>query len=159
MTKANNLDDLLKVSDYITVHVPYIKVRSRGRGWRGCTDGGGGAPISPHSPPLAFLSPPFLSQGATHHMLNADNMKLCKPNVHLLNFARGESRVERVFLRATCTLIHLTSIMRAVIPSPRHSSPPAIHSLPSLPYSSQARSLMARQSRTCGRMAPSPESM
>jgi hypothetical protein len=26
MTKANSLDDLLKASDYITVHVPYIKV-------------------------------------------------------------------------------------------------------------------------------------
>ncbi len=41
------------MSDYITLHVPYIK-------------------------------------GATHHLLNATNMKLCKPNVHLLNFARGE---------------------------------------------------------------------
>lgn len=40
-------------SDYITVHVPYIK-------------------------------------GATHNLLNASNLKLCKPGVHLLNFARGE---------------------------------------------------------------------
>lgn len=29
-------------------------------------------------------------KGATHHMLNRDNLKLCKPNVHILNFARGE---------------------------------------------------------------------
>jgi D-3-phosphoglycerate dehydrogenase len=41
------------VSDYITVHTPYIK-------------------------------------GATHHLLNATNLKLCKPGVHLMNFARGE---------------------------------------------------------------------
>lgn len=53
MTRADNLDELLKVSDYITVHVPYIK-------------------------------------GATHNMLNATNLQLCKPGVHLLNFARGE---------------------------------------------------------------------
>ncbi|KAG2498412.1 hypothetical protein HYH03_003671 [Edaphochlamys debaryana] len=53
MGRAESLEDLLKVSDYITVHVPYIK-------------------------------------GATHHMLNGVNLKLCKPGVHLLNFARGE---------------------------------------------------------------------
>ena len=41
------------MSDYITVHVPYIK-------------------------------------GATHHLINATNLKVCKPGVHLLNFARGE---------------------------------------------------------------------
>lgn len=40
-------------SDFITVHVPYIK-------------------------------------GVTHHMINANNLKLCRPGVHLLNFARGE---------------------------------------------------------------------
>ena len=45
--------NLLQVSDYITVHVPYIK-------------------------------------GATHHLINATNLPLCKPGVHLLNFARGE---------------------------------------------------------------------
>ena len=44
---------LTQVSDYITVHVPYIK-------------------------------------GATHHLLNSTNLKICKPGVHLLNFARGE---------------------------------------------------------------------
>ncbi|KAG2492025.1 hypothetical protein HYH03_009754 [Edaphochlamys debaryana] len=53
MTRADSLDDLLKVSDFITVHVPYIK-------------------------------------NATHHMINGTNMKICKPGVHLLNFARGE---------------------------------------------------------------------
>lgn len=53
MARANSLEDLLKVSDYVTVHVPYIK-------------------------------------GATHHMLNANNLKLCKPNVSLLNFSRTE---------------------------------------------------------------------
>lgn len=53
MMRANTLEDLLKVSDFITVHVPYIK-------------------------------------NATHHMLNGTNLELCKPNVHLLNFARGE---------------------------------------------------------------------
>ncbi len=29
-------------------------------------------------------------KGATHHLLNATTLKLCKPNVHLLNFSRGE---------------------------------------------------------------------
>jgi len=29
-------------------------------------------------------------KSATHHMLNRDNLKLCKPGVSLLNFARGE---------------------------------------------------------------------
>ena len=29
-------------------------------------------------------------KGATHHLINATNLKLCKPGVHLLNFARGE---------------------------------------------------------------------
>lgn len=53
MERANNLEDLLRVSDYITVHVPYIK-------------------------------------GATHHLINSTNLTLCKPGVHLLNFARGE---------------------------------------------------------------------
>eukprot|EP00798_Chlamydomonas_sp_ICE-L_P022426 gene22426-29538_t len=53
MNRCNTLDDLLKVSDYITIHVPYI-------------------------------------MGATHHLLNGTNLLLCKPGVHLLNFARGE---------------------------------------------------------------------
>lgn len=53
MTRAENLDALLRESDYITVHVPYIK-------------------------------------GATHHLINATNLKICKPGIHLLNFARGE---------------------------------------------------------------------
>lgn len=53
MARAKDLADLLKKSDYITLHVPYIK-------------------------------------GATHHLLNRDTLKLCKPGVHLLNFARGE---------------------------------------------------------------------
>ncbi len=39
MNKANNLEELLKASDYITVHVPYIKVG--GRGEQGRSDGGG----------------------------------------------------------------------------------------------------------------------
>uniref|UniRef100_A0A7S0RH56 Phosphoglycerate dehydrogenase n=1 Tax=Chlamydomonas leiostraca TaxID=1034604 RepID=A0A7S0RH56_9CHLO len=55
MMRADSLDDLLKVSDFITVHVPYIK-----------------------------------GANGTHHMINGTNIKLCKPNVHLLNFARGE---------------------------------------------------------------------
>lgn len=55
MSRAKDLDELLKASDYISVHVPYIK-----------------------------------GENGTHHMLNAENMKLCKRNVHLLNFARGE---------------------------------------------------------------------
>eukprot|EP00798_Chlamydomonas_sp_ICE-L_P003150 gene3150-13162_t len=53
MKRATSLDELLTQSDYITLHVPYIK-------------------------------------DATHHLLNATNMKLCKPGVHFLNFARGE---------------------------------------------------------------------
>ena len=53
MGRCESLEDLLRVSDFITVHVPYIK-------------------------------------GATHHMLNAANLGICKPGVHLLNFARGE---------------------------------------------------------------------
>jgi len=53
MKKADKLEDLLKASDYITVHVPYIK-------------------------------------DSTHHMLNAQTLSMCKPNVNLLNFARGE---------------------------------------------------------------------
>lgn len=53
MTRAENLDALLRESDYITVHVPYIK-------------------------------------NATHHLINATNLKICKPGVHLLNFSRGE---------------------------------------------------------------------
>lgn len=53
MTRAESLEDLLRASDYITVHVPYIK-------------------------------------NATHHLLNSTNLKICKPGVHLLNFARGE---------------------------------------------------------------------
>jgi D-3-phosphoglycerate dehydrogenase / 2-oxoglutarate reductase len=55
MQRADSLDDLLRVSDYITVHVPYIK-----------------------------------GANGTHHMINGTNLKLCKPGVHLLNFARGE---------------------------------------------------------------------
>ena len=42
-----------QVSDYITIHVPYIK-------------------------------------GATHHLINATNLKIAKPGVHLLNFSRDE---------------------------------------------------------------------
>jgi D-3-phosphoglycerate dehydrogenase len=53
MTKAKSFEDLLKVSDFVTFHVPYIK-------------------------------------SATHHMLNGETLQLCKPGVHLLNFARGE---------------------------------------------------------------------
>ena len=41
------------MSDYVTVHVPYIK-------------------------------------GATHHLINATNLKLARPGVHLLNFSRDE---------------------------------------------------------------------
>ena len=55
MTRAKDLDELLKACDYISVHVPYIK-----------------------------------GDNGTHHLLNEDNLKLCKPGVHLLNFARGE---------------------------------------------------------------------
>jgi len=55
MTRAKDIDQLLKQSDYISVHVPYIK-----------------------------------GENGTHHMINAENLKLCRPNVHLLNFARGE---------------------------------------------------------------------
>mmetsp|Transcript_30792 Transcript_30792/g.42649 ORF Transcript_30792/g.42649 Transcript_30792/m.42649 type:complete len:533 (-) Transcript_30792:106-1704(-) len=53
MDNVDSLDALLKVSDYITIHSPYIP-------------------------------------GVTHHMLNAATLKTCKPNVHILNFARGE---------------------------------------------------------------------
>lgn len=51
--RVDDLSDLLKGSDYISVHVPYIP-------------------------------------GVTHHLLNAETLRLCKPGVHLLNFARGE---------------------------------------------------------------------
>jgi len=47
------LKDLLKQSDYITLHVPYIP-------------------------------------NATHHMINGEMLALCKPTMHMLNFARGE---------------------------------------------------------------------
>lgn len=53
MTRATSLDELLKASDYITLHVPYIK-------------------------------------GVTHHLINAEALSKCKPNVSILNFARGE---------------------------------------------------------------------
>ncbi|KAG1673575.1 hypothetical protein FOA52_003875 [Chlamydomonas sp. UWO 241] len=53
MIKAKSFEELLKVSDFITFHVPYIK-------------------------------------NATHHMLNGEMLQLCKPGVHLLNFARRE---------------------------------------------------------------------
>ena len=53
MKRVTDLDDLFAESDYITVHVPYIK-------------------------------------GVTHHLINAEALSKCKPNVHLLNFARGE---------------------------------------------------------------------
>lgn len=53
LTRYEKLEDLLKVSDYISLHTPYIP-------------------------------------GVTHHLLNEQTLALCKPGVHLLNFARGE---------------------------------------------------------------------
>mmetsp|Transcript_2240 Transcript_2240/g.8594 ORF Transcript_2240/g.8594 Transcript_2240/m.8594 type:complete len:512 (-) Transcript_2240:1920-3455(-) len=53
MKRVTELDELFAESDYITVHVPYIK-------------------------------------GVTHHLINSEALAKCKPNVHLLNFARGE---------------------------------------------------------------------
>ncbi len=53
MSRADDLNQLLEVADYITIHVPYIK-------------------------------------GVTHHLIDAEALKKCKPGVHLLNFARGE---------------------------------------------------------------------
>ena len=55
MARAKDLNELLKSSDYISVHVPYIK-----------------------------------GDNGTHHLINEENLKICKPDVHLLNFARGE---------------------------------------------------------------------
>ena len=53
MSRADDLNQLLEVADYITIHVPYIK-------------------------------------GVTHHLIDTEALKKCKPGVHLLNFARGE---------------------------------------------------------------------
>eukprot|EP00239_Pterosperma_sp_CCMP1384_P000653 CAMPEP_0197847014 /NCGR_PEP_ID=MMETSP1438-20131217/4985_1 /TAXON_ID=1461541 /ORGANISM="Pterosperma sp., Strain CCMP1384" /LENGTH=530 /DNA_ID=CAMNT_0043458819 /DNA_START=104 /DNA_END=1696 /DNA_ORIENTATION=+ len=53
MTRANSLEELMSKSDYISLHVPYIK-------------------------------------DATHHLINAEMLSICKPNLHILNFARGE---------------------------------------------------------------------
>jgi len=53
MTRAVELDELFEQSDFITIHVPYIK-------------------------------------GVTHHLIDANALRKCKPGVHLLNFARGE---------------------------------------------------------------------
>ena len=53
MVRVTDLNDLFKVSDYISIHVPYIK-------------------------------------GVTHHLIDAKALQICKPNVCILNFARGE---------------------------------------------------------------------
>ncbi|KAK3272205.1 hypothetical protein CYMTET_19484 [Cymbomonas tetramitiformis] len=53
MTRATTLKELLSESDYLTIHVPYIK-------------------------------------DVTHHMLNAETISYLKPNVHIINLARGE---------------------------------------------------------------------
>jgi len=53
MEKVSDLKDLLRQSDYISLHVPYI-------------------------PKI------------THHLINAEMLALCKPNMHMLNLARGE---------------------------------------------------------------------
>mmetsp|Transcript_89976 Transcript_89976/g.226300 ORF Transcript_89976/g.226300 Transcript_89976/m.226300 type:complete len:468 (-) Transcript_89976:62-1465(-) len=53
MERTGSLQDLLRLSDYVTLHVPYI-------------------------PDL------------THHLINEEVLPLCKPGMHLLNFARDE---------------------------------------------------------------------
>ena len=53
MVRVTDLNDLFKVSDYISIHVPYIK-------------------------------------GVTHHLIDAKALQICKPDVCILNFARGE---------------------------------------------------------------------
>eukprot|EP00958_Prasinococcus_capsulatus_P001487 scaffold137_cov398-Prasinococcus_capsulatus_cf.AAC.9 len=53
MERTNSLEELLKESDYVSLHVPYIK-------------------------------------GVTHHLIDAEALKIMKPNVSILNFARGE---------------------------------------------------------------------
>lgn len=53
MDRKNNLEDLLKECDYVSLHVPYIK-------------------------------------GVTHHLIDAEALQIMKPNVSILNFARGE---------------------------------------------------------------------
>jgi len=53
MTKASSLEDVLKASDYLTFHVPYIKDK-------------------------------------THHLIDAEALKLMKPSCNICNFARGE---------------------------------------------------------------------
>jgi len=53
MTRVSDLKDLLKQSDYISLHVPYIPK-------------------------------------VTHHLINEEMLALCKPNMHMLNLARGE---------------------------------------------------------------------
>ena len=72
MTRAKDLNELLKASDYISVHVPYIK-----------------------------------GDNGTHHLINSENLKICKPNVNLLNFARGEiidgAAVKKMYDQGTLT--------------------------------------------------------
>merc|ERR1719197_1193982 len=53
MERVTDLKDLLRQSDYISLHVPYIPK-------------------------------------VTHHLINEEMLALCKPNMHMLNLARGE---------------------------------------------------------------------
>jgi len=50
-------------------------------------------------------------KGVTHHLINSEALSKCKPNVHLLNFARGEIiDGAAVKVRAPLALPHLKTV-------------------------------------------------